>query len=93
MQSCCSDDCIEGVGVWDGLRGDVLGVGDSDGLGVGCAIANDIELKSIIVAAVANLMMSPIVLGEFALETDALTSSSLVRNTAKRGVCGGLAPY
>jgi len=30
-----------------------------DGLGVGCAIANDIELKSIIVAAVANLMMSP----------------------------------
>jgi hypothetical protein len=37
----------------------VLGVGDSDGLGVGCAIANDIELKSIIVAAVANLMMSP----------------------------------
>ena len=93
MQSCCSDDCIEGVGVWDGLRGDVLGVGDSDGLGVGCAIANDIELKSIIVAAVANLMISPIVLGEFALETDVLTSSSLLRNTAKRGVCGGLAPY
>ena len=27
--------------------------------GVGCAIANDIELKSIIVAAVANLIMSP----------------------------------
>jgi hypothetical protein len=84
MQSCCSDDCIEGVGVWDGLRGDVLGVGDSDGLGVGCAIANDIELKSIIVAAVANLMchLCGSSLGEFALETDVLTSSSLLRNTA-----------
>jgi len=95
MQSCRSEDCIEGVGVWDGLGGDVLGVGDSDGLGVGCAIANDIELKSIIVAAVANLMchLCGSSLGEFALETDALTSSSLVRNTAKRGVCGGLAPY
>jgi hypothetical protein len=84
MQSCCSDDCIEGVGVWDGLRGDVLGVGDSDGLGVGCAIANDIELKSIIVAAVANhdVTYAYLVLSEFALETDVFTSSSLLRNTA-----------
>jgi len=34
-------------------------VGDSDGLGVGCAIADDIKPKSIIAAAVANLMISP----------------------------------
>ena len=55
----------------------MLGVGDSDGFGVGCAIADDIELKSIIVAAVANLMVSPMrILREFALETDVLTSSS-----------------
>ena len=60
MQSCCSDDCIEGVGVWDGLLGAVLGVGDSDGFGVDCAIADDIELKSIIAAAVADLMVSPV---------------------------------
>ena len=70
MQSCGSDDCTEGVGVWDGpgvgdwdVPGvgdwDVLGVGDSAGVGVGCAIADDIELKSIIAAAVANFMMSP----------------------------------
>ena len=44
---------------WDGLLRDVLGVGDLDGFGVGCAIADDIELKSIIAAAVANLMVSP----------------------------------
>ena len=66
------------MGVWDGLLGDVLGVDDSDGFGVGCAIADDIELKSIIAAAVANLMASPMrsSLREFALETDVLTSSS-----------------
>ena len=69
----------------------MLGVGDSDGFGVGCAIADDIELKSIIAAAVANLMVSPMrILREFALETDVLTPSSLLMNTAK-GVCGGWA--
>jgi hypothetical protein len=58
----------------------VLDVGDSDGLGVGCAIADDIEPKSIIAAAVANLMMSPMRGSpglEFALKTDVLTSSSV----------------
>jgi hypothetical protein len=81
MQSCGLVDCTEGVGVWGGLGvGDweVPDVGDSDGLGVGCAITDDIEPKSIIAAAVANLMMSPMRIwpGEFALKTDVLTSSS-----------------
>jgi hypothetical protein len=41
--------------------GDALDVGDSDGVGVGCAVAAAIEHTSIIAVAVANLiMMSPV---------------------------------
>jgi len=37
----------------------VFGVGDSAGLGVGCAIADDMQPKTIMAATMANLMMSP----------------------------------
>jgi hypothetical protein len=44
------------VGDWD-----ALGVGDSDWVGVGCAVADTIEHNSIIAVAVANLIiMSPV---------------------------------